>query len=30
VFVTDQADPNPWGVLPTYFDQELATMHGPQ
>src|SRR5262245_24327266 len=26
VFVTDQAEPNPWGILPTYFDQELATM----
>jgi len=29
VFVTDQADPNPWGVLPTYFNEELATMSGP-
>jgi hypothetical protein len=28
VFVTDQSDPNPWGVLPTYFDEELATLHG--
>jgi hypothetical protein len=27
VFVTDQGEPNPWGVLPSYFDQELATMH---
>jgi len=26
VFVTDRSDPNPWGVLPSYFDQELATM----
>jgi spherulation-specific family 4 protein len=26
VFVTDQSDPNPWGVLPSYFDDELATM----
>jgi hypothetical protein len=26
VFITDQAEPNPWGVLPTYFDQEMATM----
>jgi len=26
VFVTDQTDPNPWSVLPAYFDQELATM----
>jgi hypothetical protein len=26
VFVTDQTDPNPWGVLPSYFNQELATM----
>jgi hypothetical protein len=30
VFITDQSDPNPWGVLPTYFDVELATMSGPQ
>jgi len=29
VFVTDQAEPNPWGVLPTYFNEELATMSGP-
>jgi len=28
VFVTDQSDPNPWGVLPSYFDDELATMRG--
>ena len=27
VFVTDQAEPNPWGVLPSYFNEELATMH---
>ena len=26
VFVTDQTDPNPWGVLPSYFDEELATL----
>ena len=26
VFVTDQSDPNPWGVLPSYFSEELATM----
>jgi hypothetical protein len=26
VFVTDQSDPNPWGTLPSYFDDELATM----
>jgi hypothetical protein len=30
VFVTDQGEPNPWGVLPTYFDEELATLHGPE
>jgi hypothetical protein len=30
VFVTDQSDPNPWGVLPTYFDEELATLRGVQ
>ena len=30
VFVTDQSDPNAWGVLPSYFDEELATMHGVQ
>jgi hypothetical protein len=28
VFVTDQTDPNPWGVLPSYFDRELATLKG--
>jgi hypothetical protein len=28
VFVTDQTDPNPWSVLPSYFDQELATLRG--
>jgi hypothetical protein len=28
VFVTDQTDPNPWGVLPSYFDEELATLRG--
>jgi spherulation-specific family 4 protein len=26
VFVTDQSEPNPWGVLPSYFNEELATM----
>jgi hypothetical protein len=26
IFVTDQSDPNPWSVLPSYFDQEMATM----
>jgi hypothetical protein len=30
VFVTDQSDPNPWGVLPSYFDEELATLRGVQ
>jgi hypothetical protein len=30
IYVTDQSDPNPWGVLPTYFDEELATMRGLQ
>ena len=25
VFVTDQGEPNPWGVLPSYLDEELAT-----
>ncbi len=24
VFVTDGMDPNPWGALPSYFDDELA------
>ncbi len=28
VFVTDQTDPNPWSVLPSYFDDELATLRG--
>jgi hypothetical protein len=28
VFVTDQGEPNPWSVLPTYFDEELATLRG--
>jgi len=28
VFVTDQTDPNPWSVLPSYFDEELATLRG--
>ena len=28
VFITDQSDPNPWSVLPSYFDQELVTMSG--
>ena len=26
VFITDQGEPNPWGVLPSYFNEELATM----
>jgi len=26
VFITDQTDPNPWGALPSYFDEELATL----
>ena len=26
VFITDQSDPNPWSVLPSYFSEELATM----
>jgi hypothetical protein len=26
VFITDQSDPNPWAVLPSYFNEELATM----
>ena len=30
VFVTDQSDPNAWGVLPSYFDEELATLRGVQ
>jgi hypothetical protein len=30
VFVTDQGEPNPWGVLPSYFDQEMATMRAVQ
>jgi spherulation-specific family 4 protein len=30
VFITDQSDPNPWGVLPSYFDQEMATMRAVQ
>ena len=25
VFITDQGDPNPWSVLPSYFNEELAT-----
>jgi Spherulation-specific family 4 len=28
VFVTDGADPNAWGALPSYFDRELATLRG--
>jgi hypothetical protein len=28
VFVTDETDPNPWGMLPSYFDRELATLKG--
>jgi hypothetical protein len=30
VFVTDQSDPNAWGALPTYFDEELDTLRGVQ
>jgi len=30
VFVTDQTDPNPWSVLPSYFDEELATLRALQ
>jgi hypothetical protein len=30
VFVTEETDPNPWGVLPSYFDQELATLQSLQ
>jgi len=30
VFITDQSDPNPWSVLPSYFNEELATMHSVQ
>jgi len=26
VFITDQGAPNPWAVLPSYFNEELATM----
>jgi hypothetical protein len=26
VFVTDQQEPNPWGQLPGYFDEEILTM----
>jgi hypothetical protein len=26
VFVTDQADPNPWGLLPSYFDSEVRAL----
>ena len=26
VFITDQSSPNPWSVLPSYFNEELATM----
>jgi hypothetical protein len=26
VYVTDQADPNPWGGLPSYFDQEVQAL----
>jgi hypothetical protein len=26
VFVTDGADPNPWGGLPSYFDAEIAAL----
>ena len=30
VFITDQSDPNPWSVLPSYFSEELATMRSVQ
>jgi hypothetical protein len=26
VFATDGVEPNPWGALPSYFDEELATL----
>jgi hypothetical protein len=26
VYVTDLADPNPWGALPSYFDQEVQAL----
>jgi len=30
VFVTSGTDPNPWGALPSYFDQELAALRALQ
>jgi len=30
VFITDESDPNPWSVLPSYFSEELATMRSVQ
>jgi hypothetical protein len=30
IYVTDQADPNPWGTLPSYFDQEVQALMGLQ
>jgi hypothetical protein len=26
MFATDGADPNPWGQLPSYFDDEVAAL----
>ena len=30
VFTTDRTEPNPWGALPSYFDEELATLRSLQ
>jgi hypothetical protein len=30
VFVTDGMEPNPWGALPSYFDEELAALQANQ
>jgi hypothetical protein len=30
VFITDGTDPNPWGALPSYFDEELAAIQAIQ
>lgn len=30
VFATDGTEPNPWGALPSYFDEELATLKANQ
>jgi hypothetical protein len=30
VFTTDGTEPNPWGALPSYFDEELATLRALQ